>query len=286
MFYLDLKIKINFLKVTNPGKSKSIPFSGLPKKSLDRKPLRFSTVLKEPFDFIETNLKPLVPVQPFGESKSCKIQGLSPGQATDFTGNNQNTIQNDVLLIPLENSIRFVPHQKPFVFYHIKRVYQIYMLIIPFDLMVSSIPSNRIYSLWGLFSRKNLLRCVDLWPVVQNDNQPLTIDTMISASHNYHTKMASPDDSLIYGSKIYAKNIKNKHCEAMAINDYRSMFSINKMHKNYVYFLIFVHINISYLIYIIYCLHGFDKCVSTKRGFGGIRPPCTYTKYSKYICTK
>ena len=130
MFYLDPKIKVTFLKVTNPGKL--IPFSRVPQKSLDPKPLRFSTVSNYIFDFIDINLKPLVLVQPFGQGKACKIQGLSPGQPIENAGNNQNTILLDIRFDTIQKYHHLEASKKPFKNYHIKTAYQSDALIIPF----------------------------------------------------------------------------------------------------------------------------------------------------------
>jgi len=176
MFYLDPKNKSKSNKPNNTGK-KSIP-------------LGFSTVSNYLFDFVEINLKVLAQVQPFGESKPCKIQGINLGQVTYFPGNIQNTIQSNVFLIPPKKTIRFdghlIPYQKPFIFYHIKTAYQSDMLFIPFDLMVSLAPTNRIYFTRGLFFEKILLECVDLWPVVGNENKPLTLDDIKDISSSDH----------------------------------------------------------------------------------------------------
>lgn len=199
MFYLDLKYKSKSDKPNNPGKS--IPFSGHPKKVLDRKPLRFSTVLSYTTDFVDINLKPLVPVQPFGESKPCKIQGLFPGQATENTGNNQNTIQNDVLLIPPQSdgseippkiTIRFDghfgPYQKPLTFDHINRACRFDMLIILFDFTILSIPSNRIYPTCYLLFFLDVLRCpFEAWPA----SKPLSFDDIKGISSSNHIQMTS-----------------------------------------------------------------------------------------------
>lgn len=271
MFYLDPKIKVTFLKVTNPGKS--IPFSRVPQKSLDRKPLRFSTVFGDVSDFIDIIHKVLAPVQPYGESKPCKIQGLFPGQAIGNAGNNQNTIQNDVFLIPPKKTIRFIPHQKPFVFYHTKHTNQSDVLIIPFSFNLSSIHTNRIYSTWGLFSQKNLLKYVDLWPVVQNDNQPLTFEHIKVILSNNHIQTTSLNevlghrtikDNLIYTSHIRCKNLNKIIPKPFTFNEYSSKTGINKMHKKYAFILKCKYVYISYLVYVQNWFYGFKSALAEK----------------------
>uniref|UniRef100_UPI0012ECAA42 hypothetical protein n=1 Tax=Solidesulfovibrio alcoholivorans TaxID=81406 RepID=UPI0012ECAA42 len=263
MFLIKSKNKNESDRVNNPGK-KSIPFSGYPKKVLDGKPLKISTVFKKPFDFVEINLKVLAPVQPFGRPKSCILQGIISGQVTGNAGNIQNICSKYGVLIPPEKTIRFdghlIPYQKPFKNYHIKTAYQCDVHIIPFDLMVSLAPSNRIYST-SILTKKLVM--VD-WMIVgqlrvARENKPLTKTIKLILSSD-HIQTTSPDDSLIYGSEICYENIKNKHREAMAINDYSSMIGINKMHKKYAFFLI-VYVYVPYLVYIRYCLYVFISLI-------------------------
>jgi len=295
MFYNDLKFKVNFLEVNNPGK-KPTPFSRLPKKSLDSKPLKISTVFGKPFDFVEIILKVLVPVQPFAGSKSCKIQGIISGQVTDFPGNIQNTHSKYGVLIPSGNTIRFDgllgPYQKPFVFYHIKHTYQSDVYIIPFSFYLSFAPTNRIYFTSILTKKLVMVNWMIVGQLrVARENKPLTKTIKLILSSD-HIQIASLNEasghmtiyhSLIYGIHICKQNIKNKHREAMTINDYSSMFSIFKMHKKYAFSLKCVHINISHLVYIYVqnLSFGFDKDDSPKRGFKGDSSP-----FRTYICTK
>ena len=283
VFYLDHKFKVNSLEVNNPGKS--IPFSRLPKKSLDSKPLKISTVFGEPFDFIGNNLKPLWELQPFGQGKACKIQGIISGQVTGNAGNIQNICSKYGVLIPPKKTIRFDglfgQYQKPFKNYHIKTAYQSDVLIIPFLFtFISHITCIQILqNVLTIFHRRVYSR-FDQSLTMTHENKPLTFDMLIIISNNDHIQMTSLNEvsgytdnnhSLIYGIEIYAKNIKNKHREAMTINDYSSMTSINKMHNFYAYFLI-VSVYISYLVYIIYCIYGFISLIRQRGSRGDLSP--------------
>jgi len=281
MFYNDLNFKSKHTRVNNPGKS--IPFSGHSKKSLDSKPLSFSTVLNEPFDFIEINLKPLAPVQPFGQGKSCKIQGIISGQTIDFAGNIQNICSKVWCFDTIQKYHHFAPYQKPFKNYHIKTAYQSDMLIIPFLFtFISHITCIQILQNVLTIFHRRVYSMFDQSLTMTHENKPLTFDMLIIISNNDHiqttslnddTKDITPDDSLIYGSKIYAKIIKNKHREAMTINDYSSMIGINKMHKKYAFILKckYVYVRNIVYVYIKNCLYGFKRTI-VQRGVPGIRP--------------
>lgn len=266
MFYNDPKIKINFLKVTNPGKL--IPFSG------------------HPYDFIGINLKPLVPIQPFGESKPCILQGLFPGQAIENAGNNQNTIQNDVLLIPPKKTIRFDGHlesyQKPFKKYHINRACRFDVLIIPFSFDYSSIPSNRIYPIRYLLFFVDWLRCqFDPYSLMVHDNQPLTIDDIEGISKNDKKRI-----NLIYtptfDKQFHSLSITN-HSLSIIFNHFL-MFRNDKFYLHI--FSICTYIKSSICIYNISAFMDLKKHVvqGVQRGipFGCI---CIYNKLSTYIST-
>lgn len=286
MFYNDLKIKINFLKVTNPGKL--IPFSG------------------HPFDFVEINLKPLVPVQPFGESKSCKIQGINPGQVTENAGNVQNicskvwcfeSYQSDGSEIPPKKTIRFdghfEPYQKPFKKYHIKHTHQSDVLIIPFDFTILAIPTNRIYPTCYLLFFVGVVLCpFDHWPVVQNDKQPLTIEYIKMPSLSNHIQTTSPDDKKRI-NLIYAPTFdKQFHSLSMTNHSLSIIFSHFLMIGNDKFYLhslsICTYIKSSICIYNIR-FYGLISALAQRGGLRGIRPPlCIYNKLSTYtyMCIK
>ena len=87
-----------------------------------------------------------------------------------------------------------------------------------------------------------------------------------TTSLNDDTKDISPDTNLIYTSHIYKQNIKNKHCEAMTINNYSSMNSINKMHIFYAFSLKCKYVYISYLVYVQNWFYGFKSALAEKEG--------------------
>lgn len=160
MFYLDPINKNKLDKVTTPVDLEEYPIN----------PRNYDYTI----DFVG-NIQ---------DGKGC-ILTIDSIQPFEIDGNNQNTIQNDVLLIPPKKTIRFVPHQKPFVFYHTKSAYQSDMLIIPFDLTVSFAPSNRIYPTCYLLFFVGVLRYpFDHWPTTTNENKPLTFDHIQMTSKN------------------------------------------------------------------------------------------------------
>lgn len=286
MFYNDLlNFKSKHTRVNNPGKS--IPFSRLPKKFLDQsKPLKISTVFGKPFDFVEINLKVLAPVQPFGRPKSCILQGIISGQVTGNAGNIQNTIQNDVLLIPPEKTIRFDGHleasKKPFKNYHIKRAYHYDMFILPFSFYDSFAPTNRIYPTCYLIIFLGVLRYpFDPWLWAVHDNQPLTFD---------HIQMTSKNDKKEI-NLIYAPTFdKQFHSLSMTNHSLSIIFNHFFMFRNDKFYLhilsIYKYIKSSICIYNISAFMDLKKHVvqGVQRGipFGCIR---IYNKLRTYICT-
>jgi len=253
MFYLDPKKKSKLCKVTIPVNFKR------------------NSIIPNDYAYAIGNAGNIQ------DAKGCSstIDSIQP---FNFSGNIQSTIQNDVQLIPPGNTIRFDgllgPYQKPFKFYPIIYSYPFDMFIPPFSFDLSFTLSNRIYFTSILTKKMDLLDWqFDLWSWTTNGNPPLTFIPFSDSCFFGGIKMTSPDDSLIYGSNIYAKIIKNKHREAMAINDYSSMFSINKMHKIYAFSLKckYVYVQNIVYVYIKNCLYGFKRTI-VQRGVPGIRP--------------
>lgn len=274
MFCYKLKNKSKSDRVNNPGKS--IPFSDLPKKVLDGKPLKISTVLNEPIDFIEINLKVLMPVQPFVRPKSCILQGLSPGQSIENAGNNQNTILLDMCFDTIQKYHHFAPYQKPFVFYHIKHTYQSDVLFIPFSFDDSFAPTNRIYPTCCLLFFVGVLRCpFEPWPVAGNDNQPLTFDGIEDISNNDYVQMTSKNDrkgiNLIYGptfDKQFHSLSTTNHSLSIIFNH----FLMTRNDKFYLHILsICTYIILGICIYNIR-FYGFKPDKAKRMGLGRILP--------------
>lgn len=216
------------------------------------------------------------------ETKGCNHTS-DYTEILEITGNNQNTILLDMCFDTIQSDGHLRPYQKPLTFDHINRACQSDVLIIPFDFTISSIPTNRIYPTCYLYFFQDMLHSnLDPRSVTTNDNQPLTIDDIKDISSIDHIQMVSLNEaswhmtiyhSLIYGSDIYKQNIKNKHREAMAINDYSSMTNIKKMHKNYAFSLKCKYVYVRNIVYVYVQNLSFGfKGTIVQRGVPGIRP--------------
>ena len=87
---------------------------------------------------------------------------------------------------------------------------------------------------------------------------------------------AGDNHSLIYGSHICKQNIKNKHREAMAINDYSSMIGINKMHKNYACFLKCKYVYVQNIVYVYVKNMSLDLIRTIVQRGSGVLPGSIY----------
>ena len=84
-------------------------------------------------------------------------------------------------------------------------------------------------------------------------------------------------DNLIYTSHICCKNLNKIVPKSFTFNDYSSKTGINKMHKNYAYFLI-VYVYVSYLVYVYIknWFYGFNEALAERGWFGRVRPSNMY----------
>ena len=190
------------------------------------------------------------------DAKGCTptIDSIQP---FEIDGNNQNTIQNDVLLIPPQSdgseispkkTIRFDGHleasKKTFKNYHTKRAYHS----------------------WGLHKFQGVLRYpFEPWPA----NQPLTFN---------HIQMASKNDkkeiNLIYAptfDKQFHSLSMTNHSLSIIFNSFLAIGN----DKFYLHIL-YVYIHISYLIYILYGFMVLISALAQRGWFGRVRPSNMY----------
>jgi len=178
------------------------------------------------------------------DAKGCVLTS-DYTEILEIAGNNQNICSKYDALNTYQSDGHLEPSKKPLTFNHIKHTHQSDVLIIPFSFTISSIPTNRIYSLWGLFFEKILLECVDLWPVVKNDNKPLTIDGIKDISNNNHIQMTSKNDkkeiNLIYAptfDKQFHSLSMNNHSLPIIFNHF-FMFRNDKFYLHILYMYIY-----------------------------------------------